>query len=201
MLRWNAIWLTSVVLLWTGVVVSGMTQLTKYAYDSGEPGESMPCWPDASSLVADASRPTLVMFAHPRCPCTRASISELAVLMARAQDKLDAKVAFFRPQGSDSSWTRTDLWSAASIIPNVQVVNDEGGNEFRRFGATTSGHVLMFGTSGELLFQGGITGARGHAGDNLGRDSILQLLDEAQKGQHQSSVKVVTPVFGCPLSD
>jgi hypothetical protein len=42
-------------------------------------------WPADSRIKPDADRATLVMLAHPHCPCTRASIGELARLMTQAQ--------------------------------------------------------------------------------------------------------------------
>jgi hypothetical protein len=71
--------------------------------------------------------------------------------------------------------------------------NDEGGALSRRFGVLTSGHVLLYDRGGRLLFSGGITGARGHRGDNEGRRAVLaRLLGEPVE---RSSA----PAFGCPL--
>jgi hypothetical protein len=44
-----------------------------------------------------------------------------------------------------------------------------------------------------LLFAGGITAARGHAGDNAGRSAIETLLAGGRPGYDR------TPVFGCPI--
>ena len=43
----------------------------------GDP-EAPARWPEASALVRNADGPTLVLFAHPKCPCTDASLAELA---------------------------------------------------------------------------------------------------------------------------
>jgi len=141
------------------------------------------------------------MFAHPRCPCTRASINELAVLMAQCEGKLNAHVAFFQPDDAKSDWSQTDLWFSASRIPDVEVFADEEGSEARRFGAATSGQVLLYDSDGELLFQGGITSARGHAGDNVGRSSIVRLLGKTRRPIRERSSSTEAPVFGCPLFD
>ncbi len=47
--------------------------------------------------------------------------------------------------------------------------------------------------SGTLLFSGGITGARGHAGDNAGRAAIVALLNQL------NPATTATNVFGCSL--
>ena len=46
---------------------------------------------------------------------------------------------------------------------------------------------------GDLLFSGGITFARGHAGDNAGRTAIEACAAGQSPGYRQ------TPVFGCPI--
>jgi hypothetical protein len=54
---------------------------------------------------------------------------------------------------------------------------------------------LLYDSHGDLLFAGGITSARGHSGDNSGREAIIQILNN-QTEEHQG-----TPVFGCPIFD
>jgi hypothetical protein len=139
--------------------------------------------------------PTLVMLAHPRCPCTRASIAELAKIMTAAQGRLHAYVLFLKPTSFPEQWEQTDLWQSAAAIPGVVVVSDEQGREAANFGARTSGKVLLYNAHGRLLFHGGITSSRGHEGDNEGEDAILSLLAEGV-----ASV-TTTAVYGCSLVD
>jgi len=115
--------------------------------------------------------------------------------MARAGDRLTADVLFVTPPGASGGWEATDLWRGAAAIPGVTVVDDLDGVEARRFGALTSGQVLLYDAGGQLRFSGGITPARGHAGDNAGRSAIVALVESA------SSAPVETPVFGCSLLD
>jgi len=133
------------------------------------------------------------MFAHPRCPCTRASIGELESLLARCAGQVSAHIVFLKPAGVDEHWLKTDLWRRAAAIPGVTVHTDDGGVEARRFRSETSGNVLLYDQTGRLLFQGGITMSRGHAGDNPGRNAIIALL------QHEKPQQSRTPVFGCSL--
>lgn len=74
------------------------------------------------------------------------------------------------------------------------MVFDPDGVEARRFGAETSGHTLLFGADGHLLFSGGITASRGHSGDNDGENAIVALLN------HQIPALTRTLVFGCSLA-
>jgi hypothetical protein len=92
-----------------------------------------------------------------------------------------------------ADWERTGLWDAASAIPGVTALRDEDGREASVFRAETSGQTFLYAPDGHLLFSGGTTGARGHAGDNAGRATILALLTNGTADRHG------TPVFGCSL--
>lgn len=180
---------------WAAVVGAGFLLLEVYKATPGVASDPSQRWPVASRLVADPARPNLVLFAHPRCPCTRASLSELERIMTRCQGLVTAHVLFVRPADSPGAWEQTALWRKASAIPGVRVLTDEGGAEAVRFGAATSGHVLLYSHAARLLFSGGITGSRGHEGDNAGRRAVIALLSRGQADQAQ------TAVFGCPLHD
>jgi hypothetical protein len=92
-----------------------------------------------------------------------------------------------------SGWENTDLWRTAASLPDVTVVRDDDGRDARQLGAATSGQTLLYDERGLLVFSGGITGARAHAGDNPGRQSLVALLN--RKPAERSG----TSVFGCPL--
>jgi hypothetical protein len=179
---------------WMTALAFGARVLFKYETTPGTVGSVASNWPSPSLVPRQTDKPTLLMFAHPHCPCTRASIGELAQIMAHALGKVNAYVLFVRPLNADSGWDDTDLRSSAAAIPGVIVVTDENGKEAARFGAETSGHTVVFGSDGALLFSGGITASRGHAGSNAGENAILAVLNE-RAAEHAR-----TPVFGCSLT-
>jgi hypothetical protein len=179
--------------LWLAVVVGATILMTRYSSTPGTGGPAPITWPKDSQILFDCNRPTLVMFAHPHCPCTRASLGELERLLAQVPGGLSAHVVFLKPQGTTADWEKTELWRKASSIPGASVCTDNAGIEARRFHAETSGQTLLYDPAGNLLFQGGITFARGHAGDNPGCTALKELLREG----HSNQVK--TPVFGCGL--
>ena len=183
--------------IWLGAAVAGTRFLLVYDFTPGREGtgKAPSHWPAASEIPHAAALPTLVMFAHPKCPCTRASMGELALLMAHCQGLVDARVVFFQPEGSGEDWSRTDLWRTAAAIPGVTVQADEGGAEATRFHATTSGQTILYDARGDLLFNGGITDGRGHSGDNAGRSAIIGLLN------HRTAAVRQMPAFGCSLLD
>ncbi len=180
-------------LLWLLMIGVGFFYLWKY--ENTASGATAPPiqWPVASSIERDTRRPTLVMLAHPGCPCTRASLGELALLMAAGQQKVTTYVLFYKPSGFPADWEKTDLWQSAERIPGVVVMSDEDGLEAAHFRAATSGQVVLYDKDGQLLFNGGITASRGHYGYNTGRDTLVSLL-AGQTAEPQE-----TFVFGCSL--
>lgn len=187
--------LPAMTFLWLLAVCVGLWVLWGYENTPGTASKPPRIWPGGSRVRREPGLPTLVILAHPHCPCTRASIGELASLMAHTQGRLTASVLFIRPAGFSGDWEKTDLWRTAAAIPGVAAVVDEGGAESGRFGAATSGQTLLYDADGRLLFHGGITGSRGHSGDNAGRSAVVSLVNGGETEREE------TFVFGCSLFD
>jgi hypothetical protein len=183
------------VMLWLCAIGMGMWMIENYQNTQGAVGVAPTKWPADSPIKRLPGRATLVILAHPHCPCTRASIGELALLMTQCQGRVATFVLFFKPEGFPEGWERTDLWDSAASIPGVTVLGDQGGVEAARFNGVTSGVAMLYDVDGRLLFSGGITESRGHSGDNEGRSAIASLLTGEGTGQSE------TPVFGCSLLD
>jgi hypothetical protein len=179
--------------VWLVLIVAGALVMDRYAGTAGAAPPAPAKWPEESLVPRDSAHPTLIMFVHPHCPCSSASIGELERLMARYQGRCKAQVLFLNPPAMGPGWTTTDLWRQAAAIPGVTVTNDDGGREAGIFHAETSGQTLLYERDGTLMFQGGITIARGHRGDNPGSDALKALLG------HQLSTPVKTSTFGCSL--
>ncbi len=181
---------------WAFLYLGITSRLWSYEGRAGQPAAAPTTLPAASATATARGLPTLVMLVHPHCPCSRASVEELAKLMAHSQGKLSATVLMVRPAHAPPGWEQTDLYRSAAAIPGVTVTVDTEGTESKRFGAVTSGQVLLYSAHGELLFAGGITESRGHAGDNVGRTVVQELI----LGHLHTSGKVAsTPVYGCSL--
>ena len=186
---------TVLIALWVIAVVAGMHVMLTYADTPATAGTPPVAWPAQSRIPRKAGLPTVVVLAHPRCSCTRATISELAELMARVHDRATAVVVLVRPSGMPERWEQTDLWRSAAEIPGVTVMADPEEVEADRFHAQASGQTMLYSAGGKLLFTGGITAARGHAGDNAGRSSIISLVTDG------SAEQTKTLVFGCALKN
>jgi hypothetical protein len=183
------------VAVWVGMLAGGFGLLWAYkttpAVTAGQPPER---WPSQSRMRPADGRATLVLFAHPRCPCTRASIAELARLMSRVRDRLDAHVLMVRPAGvEEEGWDQAALRDSAARIPGVRVGRDDGGREAERFGAAASGAAVVYDAGGRLVFHGGLTSSRGHEGESAGQRRIVSLLTTGRADRAES------PIFGCSL--
>ncbi|MBI1764107.1 MAG: hypothetical protein HYR56_21995 [Acidobacteria bacterium] len=180
-------------------LVTGLSILWQYDHTPGQAAAPPPVWPAASRIPRSLEHPTLMLLTHLHCPCTRASLAELDRLLAHSQGLVKAFVLFYQPDSlpkdGPTEWTNTGLWQTAAAIPGVTVLPDAEGREARLFHATTSGHVVLYDTTGQLLFNGGVTGLRGHAGDHAGRNALLAHLTGAVTAEAR------TRVFGYALFD
>ena len=184
-----------VTLVWGSAAGMGFHLLLDYQFDAGEEGLPPVTWPMESALPRSSGTPALIVFAHPKCPCTRASLVELSRLMAHIKDRVSLSIVFYRPDGKDESWVRQSvLWGMAESSGADRLMIMGGAAEIERFKPRTSGQVYLYDGAGELQYSGGITSSRGHEGDNLGRAAIHDFV---------LSGKVIATkfhVFGCSLT-
>jgi hypothetical protein len=189
--EWNGWFAFGVI--WVLTLAPGFALLWAYKMRPGEAAGAPVVWPMGTRIARNRDRATLVLFAHPQCPCTRASVAELARLMSRSGDRLGAIVVFLRPSDVSGDWDSSDLWRSASTIPGVTIVRDDDGVEAARFRASTSGATVLYDMEGRLLFSGGITSARGHEGDSAGLQRIDSLLRTGKADRSDA------PVYGCSM--
>jgi hypothetical protein len=182
-----------VCLLWLVLVGVGFALVMRYENTPGQTGEIPGQWPAGTALQLGAHEPTLILFAHPRCPCTRATMEELNRLLAQTKTKASIQACFFQPASFSGDWSQSDLWRSAEAMPGLETKADIDGQEARRFGAETSGTVLLYDERGRLLFKGGITGGRGHVGDNAGKSAVARRLEDPSLAFQGA------PVYGCSL--
>lgn len=153
--------------------------------------------PGASAAAPESSkdnRNTLLIFLHPRCPCSRATMSELARAVAKFENPVNITVFFNISDSADSDWKSTSLYEQAARLPSAKLVADVGGEQTKRYGVETSGQVLVYRHDGQLTFAGGVTGSRGHEGDNNGKARLIAAINSG------GSVSAKSLVYGCQLS-
>lgn len=185
--------------LWGGLVVAGFALFMREETRPAPSGTAaLSAWPAEAPLALVPGRINLVLFAHPRCPCTRASLAEAAEAVARAggPGRVALTVLFSVPAEEPAPWIGSPLWRAAAGMPGARVASDPDGRLAARFGATASGHVLFFDPAGRLRYSGGLTAARGREGDNAGLDAVSAL---ARGASAAPTSPLSRPVYGCAL--
>lgn len=185
--------LPAIVSIWVASIACAFTALLAYHNMPGERSDHAVVWPANQTIKLDTQRANLLVFIHPQCPCSTATLNELTRIQSACGSRLNTQVVFYSPpdmQREDTSKVRQAL-----AIPNVHITNDFTGELAQRFGALTSGHALLYSSEGRRVFSGGITPARGHEGENLGRNSIVQYVLNGKTSCES------TNVFGCPIID
>lgn len=194
--------LVSLAVLWV-CSIAGFGYLIRYDMEEGSTGALAVGWPSQTRLSLGEQGKTLVVFLHPQCPCSMATVTELAKVVDHyraplkiyadiANSYLDSTTKQLKCVG-ESQPGATRLVKYVSEIPGVQLVPDPDSKIATAFGAETSGYTMLYNQHGKLVFAGGITSSRGHEGDNDSADSLIAAL----KGE--SSRATSAPVFGCRL--
>ena len=179
--------------IWALAVIAGSLLLTHYSNQPGKAASAPETWPEVSQVSLTPDQATLLVLLHPQCSCSRATLAELERIMTEVGPKVDTQLIFFESARMDSSWVEGDLWRIAQGIPGVTLIRDTDGTLITQFGAFTSGQTLLYDESGQLLFKGGITAARGHEGDNVGKQALIDILEQRYTSSTESFV------FGCSI--
>ena len=201
-MRDKTLW--AIAALWLGLASGGLFAMADYGSEEGKVGSAPARWPDGlqAMIEPDSARPTLVLFAHPLCPCTRASLWELESITNRLYGMVDLHVLFYEPENISSmndTWEASALKKMAAKLPGTQMHRDVEGDIAQHFGAYTSGQVLLYDTDGNLQFAGGITPSRGHTGTNPGRAAVISAVI-SDAGVDPLAPRI-NPVFGCSLHE
>lgn len=181
--------------IWCFAIGAGTAALLRFEFTAGDQARAPGQWPEESLLPRSSGRRTLLLFVHPHCVCTRASLNELQVILSQAPDALHAQVIFVQLPGFTDAEVQDGSWDQAGRISGLTRRVDINGAEARRFQAQVSGYTVIYDAQGRLEFDGGITGSRGQTGANAGRNSVMRLLQTGTAEVRR------TKVFGCYLLD
>src|SRR5262245_2306398 len=97
--------------LWVSGLVAGFRALWAYSQTPG-PTPALAAgdaWPSASRIARGPGRPALVVFLHPRCPCSRASVNELGKILTQLDGRASIHVLLVRPNGAEAGFEATAL--------------------------------------------------------------------------------------------
>jgi hypothetical protein len=191
---------------------AGWYQMFRFAATPGAQGAAPERWPrDVPELWAsgdgtrEAQALTLLVFIHPRCSCTVATLEQLDQILQQSRVPVRVALVVYHSEAIDregissrglqGSGTLPDLDLAAARLlhRSVKVVPDLNGGLARRFGAATSGETVLYAANGQRLFQGGITAERAHVGQSAGGDALRKALTTGVAEGEPATV------FGCPI--
>jgi hypothetical protein len=178
---------------WLLATAAGMVWFVAYSQTPGDTGTAPPNWPGGDAVSRTGGKPTLVLALHPACTCSQATLDQLEQLTAAHPSAFDVVVLFASydnlPAGADM------IGPALARQRNIRRVDDRGAAIASRFGALTSGHAVLYDEAGRLRFSGGLTRARGEAGDSL----PLAYLRAWAAGTRPAGAATFK-VFGCALA-
>jgi hypothetical protein len=190
--RSRPLWIaTTAGVLWLGLILSWSSFLTGHQFRPGDASTFKQDWPQASRLHPSPDTLTVVLFAHPECPCLSATLTETERLQTLLREPFRLFVVFEDDPAFDLF--RSRHFRRVSDWKNAMVVHDADNHEIALFGVQTSGQVLIFDKDRRLLFSGGITESRAHEGDNINLERAVAA------GRSHASKVALTPVYGCSL--
>jgi hypothetical protein len=135
----------------------------------------------------------IVMFAHPLCPCTRASLIKLGEVALQVKDQSQIRVVFVTRGLNPEDVTTSKTLALARQLKHVTTELDESGTEECLYQATVSGEVFAFDAQGERIFHGGLTSGRGHLGVASSQEYLEQLITG------KATEPLDAAVYGCRL--
>ena len=151
--------------------------------------------PDAltNKNASSEKRSTILVFYHPHCPCTVATIRNLERSWTRLSQDSTILAFAYRPSETGDSWISS---TSTGILKRMgaNVIVDPDGQNCTKFGVLTSGHLLVYNDEGALQFSGGVTSSGGHEGD------CPAISDLVQKISNQSKQAKQWPVYGCQIT-
>lgn len=179
--------------VWAAMVSYGVASLLIYDSKPGQAASAPLSIPDDLEEKEGRDKPLMLVFLHPHCPCSRATLDQLEAILVSNKQEFECRVLIVVPSEADPGWENGPLLERVASISGISVERDFGGAAAKRFAAATSGQVLFYGSNRSLGFSGGITASRGHSGESLGARALLHLLE------NRLAPSTIAPVYGCPL--
>lgn len=180
--------------LWIFVILAGVSALARFAYVPGDAANAPKSWPILTRLPAPANRPEILVFLHPKCGCSQATLRNLETMLPEIGEKAVVKLVL-NDLGDPKLLEESRAFSTAKTLKNITLVVDHNGFETNAFEVKTSGQVMLYDESGRLVFAGGLTPFRGHEGVSEGELSIVKWLNQ------RDMTWKTTSVFGCAMKE
>ncbi|HZH98001.1 MAG TPA: hypothetical protein VEX38_03445 [Fimbriimonadaceae bacterium] len=166
-------------LCWAALVFAGFWFAGRYEQTPGKAASA-----PGQVQSAGSGRPLVLAFIHPLCPCTSVTLANLQEIAATRADNADYRIYAARVPASEKP--------RSGPLPGMTWIEDDG-REAAKYGAETSGQIIVYDARGKRCFSGGITVARGHYGTSPGGQALLDILDGRPPKISEA------PVYGCAL--
>ena len=195
-------------LLALGGVASAVLVAREIAWSvTAGPGDGVAGWPPSSRLPLPDSAPWALVFLHPQCSCSAATLEAVARLVGLCEDRIDWTLVVRADSEDPGFAARGGLTRRISRLVeglhNVDRFVDENGREAGRFGVGTSGHTFLFAAGTyELIAQGGLTPTRGHFGETSMWGAICRSAGVSRSEAERRAAldgTLDSPVFGCEI--
>src|SRR5437867_11128633 len=113
-------------LLWLGLIVGGYAWLFRYSFAAGKTIAAPSSLPAALATAKPSGRAQLFVALHPRCPCSRATVRELAKILTRSARASDVTVLMYKPADQPDRWLEGALAEDCRRM-NCQIRPDPDG--------------------------------------------------------------------------
>ncbi|HCS55077.1 hypothetical protein [uncultured Rubinisphaera sp.] len=183
-----------IIIVWFVLVLTGFLLLCDYSTRPGASAAVPTKWPENSTLPQVDGRQSLLFFIHPCCPCSMASLNVFERILVKTASSQDATVVL--TGGVEPNQKTRDWFQNWCQKRNVRLVWDFRREEAEIFHVKTSGQTILYNKNGSLVFSGGITAGRGHAGDNPGQQDLQAAIHV--NGSDQATAKC-HPLYGCSI--
>jgi len=183
------------VVIWLTLIIGGFYFIQAYNARPGQAAAAPEKWPQNKLISPATGESNLLVFLHPMCPCSKATIEELTDILAAHGKNIHPKFVIMTPDDADPAWNNSSLMQKVKAIPGGEIIHSPHGSLEKLFSVHTSGQILLYNPEGQLVFSGGITTARGERGENQGSIALTQALSHLP-----TQLLAQSPVFGCPLA-
>lgn len=181
---------------WILILAIGVGAFAQFSYTPGQAADASTAWPSLSRLQPAENQPELLVFLHPKCACSHATLKDLGSILPEIGSRAKVRVIFNDlgdPSLLEESHSYEMAKEMASESGGIEIVKDPNGVESKLFGVKTSGQVFLYDEQAKLVFSGGLTPSRGHEGESQGAIAVMSWLN-SKKIQWQTS-----NVFGCSM--
>lgn len=197
--RRSVIWLCVAGVGWCVLLADGWARLYSYTYRPEATERAASDWPGGVSLGPSATGFRIVVFVHPLCPCTQATLQELDETLVRIPNDVSVVAVPVTCGLSPTDMASSRIIARLQRIPRVTIHPDPDGELRRRFGARVSGEVFAF-AGDRCVYHGGLTPGRGHQGDFAGQRRLEGLAAATGRLRGRPTEACCeAPVFGCRL--